>query len=286
MKTFILMWNPAISNYKREDFEQIVPYEYRLSWSIWDYKEVERNDLFYMVKVGEGNTGIVLAGRIRGNAQAGEDWSGRGRQVYYADLNIEFASDFDTPFISTEQLMKEIPGFDWNGGHSGRLLSDDMAEKLETLFDKYFRKKVAVKKFFRPIHHKRQDLCRPTDLYKSEVGWHSHDYHDAMTTEPEGVLRYYLETGYDFEFFDSVTLSWYCIDNRYKNRIALSRIRPNENWDGKYLEESQGFIGWLNSKDIPDVIFKCETVDEFLKGATIDGTPISEVMTRSWIVYS
>ncbi len=141
MKTFILMWNPAISNYKREDYEQIVPYEYRLSWSIWDYKEVERNDLFYMVKVGEGNTGIVLAGRIRGKAQAGEDWSGRGRQVYYADLDIEFASDFDTPFISTEQLMKEIPGFDWTGGHSGRLLPDDMAEKLETLFDKRISRK-------------------------------------------------------------------------------------------------------------------------------------------------
>ncbi len=135
------MWNPAISNYKREDYEQIIPYEYCLSWSIWDYKEVERGDLFYMVKVGEGNTGIVLAGHIIGKAQEGEDWSGRGRQVYYADLDIEFMSDFDSPFISTEQLVREIPGFDWTGGHSGRVLPDDMAEKLETLFDNCISRK-------------------------------------------------------------------------------------------------------------------------------------------------
>ncbi len=139
MKTFILMWNPAISNYKREDFEQIVQHEYYLSWSVWDYKEVEPDDLFYMVKVGEGNTGIVLAGYILDEAQAGEDWSGRGRKVYYADLEIEYVSDFNAPFISTEQLTKEIPGFNWTGGHSGRLLPHDMAEKLEKLVEKYIK---------------------------------------------------------------------------------------------------------------------------------------------------
>ncbi len=141
MKTYILMWNPTRSNYKKEEFEQIIPYEYGLSWSIWDYKDVERGDLFYMVKVGEGNTGIVMAGYIFDKAHAGEDWSGRGREVYYADLQIEFVSDFDAPFISTEQLTKGIPDFDWTGGHSGRLLPSDMAEKLEALFDKSISRK-------------------------------------------------------------------------------------------------------------------------------------------------
>lgn len=37
------------------------------------------------------------------------------------------------PILSTEKLMSAIPGFDWTGGHSGRLLDADKAERLETL---------------------------------------------------------------------------------------------------------------------------------------------------------
>ncbi len=142
-------------------------------------------------------------------------------------------------------------------------------------------KKVAVKKFFHPF-----GSSPARDLYQSELGWGAPDYHDAMTTNPEGILRYYLEKGYDLYLFDTITLRWYCIDNRYENRITLSKLKPNDNWDGKYLEDSQGSVDWVHFNDIPDVIFKCNTVDEFLKGAAIDGTPISDVMTRSWIEFS
>jgi hypothetical protein len=34
-------------------------------------------------------------------------------------------------------LVREIPGFDWNGGHSGRLLDAKLAEKLETIWKNF-----------------------------------------------------------------------------------------------------------------------------------------------------
>ncbi len=138
MKTFVLMWNPAISNYKESDFnEACADGTYMLSWSIWDYKAVEIGDRFYMVRVGEGNTGIVMAGTIISEPYTDEDWSGRGRQVYYADLDIEYLSEFDHPFISTEQLMQDFPGFEWRHGHSGQVLPANIADKLEKSWLQY-----------------------------------------------------------------------------------------------------------------------------------------------------
>ena len=44
------------------------------------------------------------------------------------------------PMLTTEELMKAIPTFDWTGGHSGRILSKENAMKLEGLWSKYLKK--------------------------------------------------------------------------------------------------------------------------------------------------
>lgn len=139
MNTFIMMWNPAISSFKKEEFDKMVSSNwFQLNWSVWDHEKVEYNDRFYMVRVGEGNTGIVMAGKIESEAWEGEDWSGKGRKTFYVDLEIDTILDSDkVPYISTEELMKLLPGFDWTGGHSGRVLSNDMAKKLEVLWNEY-----------------------------------------------------------------------------------------------------------------------------------------------------
>lgn len=109
-----------------------------MNWSVWDHDKAEMNDRFFMVRVGEGNTGIVMAGWMESEPYRGEDWSGKGREVYYMDMDTETVIDTDlAPYISTEQLMKEIPGFDWTGGHSGRILDDEKAEKLERIWTEY-----------------------------------------------------------------------------------------------------------------------------------------------------
>lgn len=139
MRTFIMMWNPEISNIKDNDINELITECSKdFNWSIWDWEEVVDGDRFFLVRVKSGRTGIVMAGNISGEPYIAPDWSDKGRKVYYVDLDYQYIiNDSYHPMISTQQLEKELPGFDWNGGHSGRVLSDDMAEKLEFMWYQY-----------------------------------------------------------------------------------------------------------------------------------------------------
>ena len=39
------------------------------------------------------------------------------------------------PLLTSGELSKVIPDFVWTGGHSGQLLTDEQADKLEELWD-------------------------------------------------------------------------------------------------------------------------------------------------------
>lgn len=139
MNTIILFWNPAISSYTierlREDLEN---YEYVSNWSVWEHEKAHKGDRFFMVRCGEGKTGICMSGRFRSEPYRDEDWSGKGREVYYMDLMADTVIDPDIlPILSTEVLSENIPSFDWSGGHSGRLLSAKKAKKLEKLWEEF-----------------------------------------------------------------------------------------------------------------------------------------------------
>lgn len=134
------MWNPAISSVKLDDINgnicRMRTGDY--NWSVWDYENARQNDRFYLVRVGDGNTGIVMSGVFDSQPYESRDWSGRGRRTFYMDMkpNVILNSD-STPMITTEELMKAIPSFDWTGGHSGRLLSEAEARKLEELWNDF-----------------------------------------------------------------------------------------------------------------------------------------------------
>ena len=139
MNTIILFWNPGISSYTierlREDLEN---YEHVSNWSVWEHDKAHKGDRFFMVRCGEGKTGICMSGRFRSEPYRGEDWSGKGREVYYIDLMADTVIDPDIlPILSTEVLSENIPSFDWSGGHSGRLLPTEEAEKLEQLWSEF-----------------------------------------------------------------------------------------------------------------------------------------------------
>ena len=92
--TFILMWNPAISNYKIEEFEEQLRdmsegFYDEFSWAVWDHEQARDGDRFYMVKVGPGTNGIVMSGTFTSEPYQGEDWSGKGRTVFYMEMEIE-----------------------------------------------------------------------------------------------------------------------------------------------------------------------------------------------------
>lgn len=141
MKTFILEWRPSISSYKMEDFEQDFHFlEYgEFNWSVWDWENARNGDNFYMVKCGEGRTGIVMKGFFTSDPYEADDWSGKNRQVHYMDFRPTFMIHPNHPkgILTTQELEKVIPEFEWNGGHSGRELPEKFTAKLDALWNEY-----------------------------------------------------------------------------------------------------------------------------------------------------
>lgn len=140
MKTYILFWNPAISSYKLDDFQKEMEDlgNADMNWSVWEYEKACAGDRFFMVRCGSGKTGICMSGYFSSNPYKGEDWSGRGRITYYMNLEPDYMINPDyLPILSTLDLVRDIPGFDWNGGHSGRLLDAKLAAKLEAIWKKF-----------------------------------------------------------------------------------------------------------------------------------------------------
>ena len=139
MNTIILFWNPGISSYTvkrlREDLSNNAHVG---NWSVWEHEKAHKGDRFFMVRCGEGKTGICMSGRFRSEPYKGEDWTGKGREVYYMDLMADVVIDPDVcPILSTVELQSLIPDFKWDGGHSGRLLPAEEAEKLEDKWEEF-----------------------------------------------------------------------------------------------------------------------------------------------------
>lgn len=140
--TFILRWNPAISSFKMEHYRDAIskyPEGWCCNWSVYEYEKAQEGDFFYMVRVGEGNTGVVFRGEFESDPYEGEDWAGTDRKRFYVDISCFNCSDPDEPArITAAELQEAIPQIDWMHGHSGVLLSDEQAEKLDRFWDKKF----------------------------------------------------------------------------------------------------------------------------------------------------
>ncbi len=145
MNTVILKWNPAFSSYTMSRFlndlekcalanEDVTG----MNWSIWEADKVHKGDVFYMLKVGYGQTGIVARGVLTSEPYAGEDWSWRDRPTKYCNLKFEIMINPDAfPLLNSAQLGRAIPDFEWTGGHSGAVLSEEQSTTLEQLWQQY-----------------------------------------------------------------------------------------------------------------------------------------------------
>ena len=138
--TVIFKWNPAISSYSMHQFlDEILDEDNEGDWSVRDHDRIHAGDRFYMLKVGKGQTGIVKRGVITTDPVTGGDWSGHGRVTYYCDYEAEFMINPDTfSLLTSEELREAIPDFDWFGGHSGVVLNEAQAARLEKLWQEYF----------------------------------------------------------------------------------------------------------------------------------------------------
>lgn len=168
MKTFILFWNPEISSYKFDDYQdELEEFDYYckdMNWSVWDHDDAHAGDRFFMVRCGAGNTGICMSGYFSSEPYAGEDWAGRDKVTYYINLEPDVMIHPEyLPILTTIELASAIPSFDWNGGHSGRLLDEENAKTLEDLWEKFIKKNEGIF----TIRAARQEVD-PSDFISSD----------------------------------------------------------------------------------------------------------------------
>lgn len=138
--TIILFWNPEISSFTIQQYCELMEHwwDASMNWSVWEHEKAKIGDRFFLVRCGKEPNGIVMCGEFCSEPYIDEDWSGKGREVYYMDLNIEFMGDPNGHLLSSDILTKNIPNFNWYGGHSGRLIeSEDDTERLEMLWQCY-----------------------------------------------------------------------------------------------------------------------------------------------------
>ena len=149
-KTFIMRWNTDISSYNLSEFEDAMDdffdEGFYYDWSIWDYQKAHIGDHFYMIRTGEGANGVVMRGTIIGSPYPDEDWSGKGRKVYYIRMSLSnMIHPERTPLLlTTDELTEAIPDFNWKEGHSGEILNDAQSAKLEEVWADYFERTHAI----------------------------------------------------------------------------------------------------------------------------------------------
>jgi len=143
MNTVIFKWNPGFSSYNMhrylDDLARIV-YEdvYEMNWSVWDFDKIKKGDRFHMMKLGYGAKGLVACGTITSDPYEDEDWSGQGRPTRYVDFEPDILINPDAlPILDIKTLEAEIPDFEWGRGHSGLVLTEAQAEKLDALWKSF-----------------------------------------------------------------------------------------------------------------------------------------------------
>ena len=137
-KTYLMRWNPSISSFREKDYEKCVENMvhgmFRMNWSIYEWEEARIGDLFYMMRVGDDKAGVVFSGQFISDPYPADDWAGTTKRRMYVDMICTNPVEPGAkPRISLEKLQKAIPDFEWSKGHSGALLSEEVATKLENL---------------------------------------------------------------------------------------------------------------------------------------------------------
>lgn len=169
--TFLLRWNPAISSYTMDrlnnDMEEWAKgyWDYDFDWSVYEWQKARNGDRFFMVRVGEGNTGIFAAGRFTSDPTQGNDWAGKGRDVYY--MQMEFEAIFHperTDIITTKELERELPNINWQKGHSGELVDNETADKLELMWRDHIGRNKSI---YLPRAVKNEDYDSRSDIDKA-----------------------------------------------------------------------------------------------------------------------
>ena len=137
-KFYLMRWNPTVSSFTEKDYEECVANMqngmFRLNWSIREWEEARKGDMFFMLRTGDDKAGIVFNGQFISDPYPEEDWNGSSKRRMYVDMICTNPIDpKKKPRISPKELQEAIPSIDWQQGHSGTLLSESEATKLDEL---------------------------------------------------------------------------------------------------------------------------------------------------------
>ena len=137
-RTYLMRWNPTISSFTEKDFEACMENRVhgmlRMDWSIYEWQEARRGDFFYMMRTGDDKAGIVFSGQFLSDPYPADDWAGSTKRRMYVDMVCYNAESGSAPHISLEKLQTAIPAKDWQKGHSGELLSEEITTQLDELW--------------------------------------------------------------------------------------------------------------------------------------------------------
>lgn len=140
LRSYLMRWNPTISSFTEAEYRECVANaehgKFRMNWSIYDWQEARRGDMFYMMRTGDDKAGIVFSGQFISDPYPEEDWAGSNKRRMYVDMVVcDFEDPGAAPRISLEKLQAAIPSFEWSKGHSGVMLSEEETDKLVELLD-------------------------------------------------------------------------------------------------------------------------------------------------------
>lgn len=139
MKTIILMWNPEISDVSVTAFRMSMKEE-QTTWEVRCHDRAEVGDVVYLVRCDKPSGGIVQRGIIIGEPVKADHWYKENAHSWYARIAVTHVmNSLTAPIITLEQLQRAIPGFKWDGGHSGRVLRAGWAKKLEKMWENYLQ---------------------------------------------------------------------------------------------------------------------------------------------------
>lgn len=137
MNLYILRWNPNISSYKTEDHQDLVSHIKNneqptdFNWSIREYENLAKDDMFIVQQVGTDNDGIAMIGKFKDSCYESDSWRKDGTKLHYADMWIMDAFDCDKENpLPAKRYEKLFPEIKWHGGHSGVVVEEDLDDKL------------------------------------------------------------------------------------------------------------------------------------------------------------
>lgn len=145
MSTFILTWNPAISEYKMDQFHHDLKTvndgeSADLYWPVEEYEDCQEGDRFFMIRTGRGHTGICMAGYFYSDPFEDDDHSDSSKRYISGIDPLVWINTDEADHISLDTLKTLLPKIKWDRLESGTLISDEDAAIIEEAWLNYLYK--------------------------------------------------------------------------------------------------------------------------------------------------